>query len=166
MAVEEQGGSGNEAGIHGEGLPGIELDEDEAEPGGAIAFGFGLELAQEGLFEFEDLGDLHGGDEGVGSGDGGIGEQDVFKGVGAGGKDGGTLVDFGRIEQVEDGKMLDGKDFVHAFEAKATFAVEEIGDVGLFEAGLLGEAESGQFTCFDAVPKDFSKIILQDFELH
>jgi hypothetical protein len=26
--------------------------------------------------------------------------------------------------------------------------------------------ETGEFACFDALPKDFSKIILQDFELH
>src|SRR5579871_858183 len=166
MAVEKQGGSGHEAGNHRKGLPGIELDKDETEPGGAIALGFGPELAEEGLLELEDLGDLHGGDEGLGGSDGGLGQQDVLKGVGAGGKDGGALVYFCRIEEVEDGKVLDGKDFVHAFEAETTFAVEEIGDMGLFEAGLLGEAESGQFTCFDAVPEDFSKVILQDFELH
>ncbi len=97
---------------------------------------------------------------------GGIGEHDVFEFVVAGGQDGGTLVDFGRIEQVEDGKMLYGEDFVHAFEAEATLPVEKVGDVGLFKSGLLGEPESGQFTCFDALPEDLAKIILQDFELH
>ena len=62
--------------------------------------------------------------------------------------------------------MLDGEDGVHAFEAEAAFAVEEIGDVGLLESGLLGEPESGEFACFDALPEYFAEIILQDFELH
>jgi hypothetical protein len=26
--------------------------------------------------------------------------------------------------------------------------------------------EAGQFSCFDALPKDLAKVILQDFELH
>jgi hypothetical protein len=26
--------------------------------------------------------------------------------------------------------------------------------------------ETGQFSCFDALPKDLAKVILQDFELH
>jgi hypothetical protein len=26
--------------------------------------------------------------------------------------------------------------------------------------------EAGQFACFDAIPEDLAKIILQDFELH
>ena len=62
--------------------------------------------------------------------------------------------------------MLDGEDFVHAFEAETAFLVEKIGDVGLFESGLLGQPKAGQFACFDALPKDRPQIILQDFELH
>ena len=62
--------------------------------------------------------------------------------------------------------MLDLEDLVHALDAEAAFAVEEIGDVGLFESGLLGEAESGEFTCLNAVPKDFTEIVLQGLELH
>ena len=52
--------------------------------------------------------------------------------------------------------MLDGEDFVHAFEAETALPVEEIGDVGLFESGLLGEPEAGEFTCFDALPRGSS----------
>ena len=57
-----------------------------------------------------------------------------------GGTTGGALVDLGGIEQVEDGEVLDVEDFVHAFDAEAALAVEEIGDVGLFESGLLGKS--------------------------
>src|SRR6266496_5702420 len=105
MAVNEQRGSGREAGMHGEGLAGVELDEDETLPGGAIAQGVGPELVQEGLFELVDFLHMHAGDEGL-SGSGGIGEDDVFEFIGAGRKYGGAFVDFGGIEEVEDGKAL------------------------------------------------------------
>ena len=62
--------------------------------------------------------------------------------------------------------MLHGEYFVHAFEAEAALAVEEVGDVGLFESGLLGEEQATEFACLDALPKHFAEIILQDFELH
>ena len=166
MAVDQQSGSGGKARIHIQGLPGIELDQDKTQPGGAIAFGFGLEFTQEGLLEFEDLDDVHAGDERLGGSMGGVSEQNIFKFVGAGREDGSALVDLGRIEQVEDGKVLDGKNFVHTFEAEAALSVQEVGDMGLLESGLLRQPEAGQFTCFDAVPKDFTKVILQDFELH
>ena len=77
-----------------------------------------------------------------------------------------TLVDFGGIEQVEDGAVLDLEDLVHALDAEAALAVEEIGDVGLFESGLLGQSQPRQFTYFDAIPEDFPESVLQDLELH
>src|SRR5579864_8833045 len=115
MAVEQKHGAGGEAGGHGEGVLGIELDEDEALPGRAGEIGFSLQLAQEAFLELADLLDVHGGDEGLGGGGWGIGEDDIFEIVVAGGKDGGTLVDFGGIEEVEDGKVLNLKNLVHAF---------------------------------------------------
>ena len=166
MAVDQQSCPGHEAGIHGHGLFGIDLDEHEALPAGAIAVGFGFELAQEVFLELKDVFDVHAGDERLGGGSGGVGEQDVFEFIAAGWQDGGTLVDFGGIEQIEDGKVLDGKDFVHAFETEAALPVEEVGDVGLLESGLLREPEAGQLACIDALPEDLAKIILQDFELH
>ena len=144
----------------------IELDEDEALPAGPVAFGFGFELAQEGLFELEDFLDVHAGDERLGGCGGGVGEQNILEFVAAGGKNGGALADLGRVEQVEDGEVLDEQDFVHAFEAEAALLVEEIGDMGLFESGLLGKLESGEFARLDTFPEDLAKIILQDFELH
>jgi hypothetical protein len=166
MAVYEKGCPGQEAGGHAGGLPGVELDEHEAVPAGAVAVGFGFQFVQEGFLELEDVFDLHGGDERLSGSGGGVGEQNVFKFVGAGGQDGGALVDLGGIEQIEHGKMLHGEDFVHAFQAKAALAVEEIGDVGLLESGLLGQVQAGEFSCFDALPEQLAKVILQDFELH
>jgi len=165
MAVDEKRGPGKKAGSHGLGLSGVDPDENEALPGGTVSFGFGLELTEEVLFELEDFLDPHAGDQRL-SGGGGIGEHDVFKFVATGREDGGTLADLGGIEQVEDGEVLDGQDLVHAFDAEAAFLIEEIGDMRLLESGLLGQAEAGQFACFDAVPEDPAQILLQDFELH
>ena len=109
---------------------------------------------------------MHADDEELGGCGGGIGEDDVFEFVVAGGKDGGAFVDLGGIEEVEDREVLDLENFVHAFDAESAFAVEEVGNVGLLESGLLGEAESGQFTCIDAIPKNLAEILLQDSELH
>lgn len=166
MTVDQERGSGEQAGRHSLGVAGIELDQDEALPVGTGAFGFRLQFVQEGFLEFEDVLHMHAGDEGLGGGGGGIGEDDVFEIVGAGGNHGGALVDLGGIEQVEDGEMLDLEDLVHALDAEAALVVEEVGDVGLFESGLKCQAEAGQFTCFNAIPKDFSEIVLQGLELH
>ena len=131
--------------MHGGGIMGVGLDEDEAVPGGPVADDVGFELAEKGLLELEDVFDVHAGDEGQGGGGGGVGEEDVVELVAAGGKDGGALVDFGGIEQVEDGEVLDLEDLVHAFNAEAAFAVEEIGDMGLLESGQLGESKASKF---------------------
>ena len=109
---------------------------------------------------------MHADDEGLGGGDGWFRENDIFKLVGTRGKDGCPTVDLGGIEKIENGKVLDLQNFVHALDAKPALAVQEVGDVSLFESSLLGEAESGQFTCFNAVPKNFAEIVLQNFELH
>ncbi len=166
MAVNQERGSGGEAGRHSLGVARVELDQDEALPVGTGAFDFRLQFVQEGFLELEDGLHVHAGNEGLGGGGGGIGEDDVFEIVGAGGNDGGALVDLGGIEQVEDGEVLDLENLVHTLDAEAAFSIEEIGDVGLFETGLLGKAESGEFTCCDTVAKDFSKIVLQGLELH
>ena len=62
--------------------------------------------------------------------------------------------------------MLNRQDFVHALEAETALAIEEIGDVGLFESGLLRQAETGQVTFFDAVPERVTQILLQYSEFH
>jgi len=165
MAVKQYGGSGSQAGRHGLGLVGIEADEDEALPAGTVALDFGAEAAKEALGEFEDFEDAVGGNEGCDGGSG-VGQQDVFEIVGAGGQDGGAFVDLVGIEKVEDGKMLNRKDLIHAFEREAALAVEEIRDVGLLESGELGEAETGKFAILNALPENFPEVFLQDPKLH
>ncbi|PYX48854.1 MAG: hypothetical protein DMG83_00455 [Acidobacteria bacterium] len=62
--------------------------------------------------------------------------------------------------------MLHIQDFVHAFQAEAALAVEEVGNVRLLEAGLLGEAEAGKIALFNPVPERLAQIFLQRFEFH
>ncbi len=166
MAIDEQGGAGQKAGVHAHAFAGVGFDEDEALPAGTVAFDFRLELLQKTLFEFQDLLDMHAGKEGMGGGDGAVGDEDVLKFVIAGRQDGSALIDFGGVEEIEDGEMLDGEDPIHAFEAEAALAVQEVGDVSLLESGLLGQAKSGEIAVFNAFPKSIAKIFLQDAEFH
>ena len=166
MAIDEERGSRLKAGLHGLGLTGIEADQDEALPCGTSILGIGADAVQEGLLKLEDVFHVHSGDERLVCGDDGAGENDVFEVVRAGRHNGSALVDFVRIEEVEDREVLDLEDFVHAFEAESTLAVEEVGDVGLFESGLLSEADPGKFTCFDTLPEDFTETLLQDLKPH
>lgn len=126
MAVNEQRGSGKKPRVHAHTFPGVGLDHDKAFPLFAIAFNFRLQFFQECFLEFKNFLDVHAGDEGLGSGDGALGEQDVFKLVIAGRKDGGALVDLGGIEQIEHGEVLNGEDAIHALETEATLAIEEV----------------------------------------
>ena len=152
MSVDQQSGAGHETWVCGQGIFGVQLDEDKAVPGGAVPLRLGLELAEECFLELEDVGDPIGGNERGSGGGGRIGEQDVFEFVGTGRQDGGALVDFRGIEQVENGEALDGEDLVHAFDTESALAVEEVGDVGLLESGLLGKPKAGQFSTFNAFP--------------
>src|SRR5437879_4409988 len=62
--------------------------------------------------------------------------------------------------------MLHRQHFVHSFETQAALLVEEIGDVSLLEAGLLGQAQPGKIAFLDAPPKCFAEIILQHSKFH
>ena len=92
--------------------------------------------------------------------------EHIVEVVVAGRSDAGALVDFAGIEQIQNGKALDIQHLVHAFDAQAPFAVEEVGNVGLLEAGISGQAQAGQFAFLDALPERFAQIFLQGPELH
>ena len=166
MAVEQQRCSCRKAGRHRKGFFGSEPDEHETLPCGAVSFGHCLKPSQECFLEFEDIKYVHAGDERLSGRGGGIGKDYVFEFVVAWGKDGGALIDLGGIEEVEYAEVLDGEDGIHAFEAEAALAVEEVGDVGLLESGLLCQPESGQAACFDSPQEDFTKVVLQTAKLH
>ena len=62
--------------------------------------------------------------------------------------------------------MLNIENLVHPFEAKSAFAIEEVGDMGLLEASLLGEPQAGDFPGINAVPERLAKFLLQGPEFH
>ena len=132
----------------------------------AITFDFRLELLQETLLEFQYLLHMHVGKEGTGGGHGRVSEQHVLEFVIARRDDGGAFVDLRGIEQIEYGETLDGEDAVHTFEAETALAIEKVGDVSLFESGLLGKPEAGEIAFLNALPKSVAEIFLQDSEFH
>ena len=166
MAIDEERGCGLKAGLHGLGIPGIEADQDEALPGRMVALRILADAMQEGFLELENVLDVHVRDVRLDRGECRVDKNDILEVIRARRRDGSALIDFFRIEEVKHRQVLDMEDLVHTFEAKPALAVEEVGNVGLFESGLLGEAESGKFPFFDALPEDFTKILLQYFELH
>ena len=62
----------------------------------------GAQVVQEVLLELEDFLHVPAVDQGLSRGSGGVGEQNVFEFIAAGGQNGGAFVDFGGIEQIED----------------------------------------------------------------
>lgn len=166
MAIDEDGGAGEKAGIHAHAVASVHADHDEALPGVAGRLHGGAEALEESLFELEDVFDVGAGDEGFGGGDDGIDDENIFEGIVTGGRDAGALVDFSGIEQVEDGDTEDGEDVVHTFETETALAVEEVGYVGLLESGEVGELEARELTSFDAGPNKFAQIFLKRAESH
>lgn len=62
--------------------------------------------------------------------------------------------------------MLHVQHFVHGFDAEATLAVEKIGDVGLFKAGLIGQSQARQIAIPDPLKQGLSEVVLKAFEFH
>ncbi len=95
-----------------------------------------------------------------------VGDDDVVEFILARREDPSALVDFGGIDEIEHREMLHVENFVHAFEAEATLTVEEVGDVGLLEAGLLRQTKAGEFSSVNALPKDSTEIFLKHAKFH
>src|SRR6266478_2609527 len=66
MAVDQERGAGQQAGIHAHAFAGVHLDEHESLPLLAITLGFRFQLLQEAFLEFQDFLDVHAGDEWLG----------------------------------------------------------------------------------------------------
>src|SRR5271157_4537361 len=81
-------------------------------------------------------------------------------------EDRGALVDFGRVDKIQHRKMLYVQNFVHAFQAEPALAVQEVGDVGLPEAGLVRQTQASEFPCINALPKNGAEIFLKHAEFH
>ena len=62
--------------------------------------------------------------------------------------------------------MLNGEDAIHTLKTEAAFAIEEVGDVGLFKSGLLRQTEAGEIAFLNALPKSVAEVVLQNAEFH
>ena len=69
-------------------------------------------------------------------------------------------------QKLIDGDVLGCEDAVEAFEGEGAFAVEEVGDVGLLESCLVGEARAGEGSAFDAAEELDAKEFVQVLEVH
>ena len=166
VAVEKKIRTGQEAGVHAHAFAGVGFDKDETFPLLAIAFDFGFQLLEKSLLELQNFLNVHPSEQRMSGGDGGFGEEDVLKLVVARRKNGSALVYFGGIEEIENGQMLNCENPVHAFNAEAALTVQEVRNVSLFEASLLGQAEAGEVAFLDPLPKCIAQIFLQHPELH
>jgi hypothetical protein len=166
VAIEEEGSSGEHTGVHAHAFSRVYLDDNKALPGIVVPLNVFAEATEEGSFELQDLFDVHVHDKRFVSGNLRGGDDDAFEFVGAGGDDGGAFVYFGRVKQVEHGNVLDGKDLVHAFEAESALAIQEVGDMGLFESGLSRQVKAGQIAFIDALPESLAEIVLKGPEFH
>src|SRR6266852_4670241 len=72
----------------------------------------------------------------------------------------------GGRDEIQHREMLHVQDLVHAFQAESALAVQEVGDVGLLEAGLLRQTQASEFPSVDAFPEGFAEIFLKHAEFH
>lgn len=103
MAVDEKRGAGQQTGVHAHAFAGISFNYHKAFPLVPIAFNFRFQLLEKCFLKFEDFPDVHTGDQGLSGGDGSVGDQNILEFVIAGWEDGGALVDFGGVEEIENG---------------------------------------------------------------
>ena len=143
MAVDQKKSARSQTRVHRQSFVRVESDQNEALPIGVLGMAVRLNAVEEGFLELEDFFHVHAGNKGLAGSNGGVSQDDVLELVGAGRKDRGPFVDLCRIEEIEDRKVLNLKDLVHALKAEPAFSVEEVRDMSLLESGLLGEAESG-----------------------
>jgi len=62
--------------------------------------------------------------------------------------------------------ILRGEDAVQTFEREGAFAIKEVGNVRLLEAGLLGETAAGEGTALDAAEKFETEEFVEVLEGH
>ena len=166
VTIEEQNRPRRSTGIHAQPLFCIGLDDHEALPTGAAAFRLSFQAFQESLLELGHLLHMHPENCWFGGGDVRICDGDVIEVVGAGTKAGGSFIDLSRVDEVQHGQTLDAENFIHGFETQAPLVVEEIGDMGLLETGLLRQAQASEFARVDALTNNIAEIVLQRTKFH
>jgi hypothetical protein len=166
VAVEDGDGAGGDERIHGGGLLGVGADGEEALPVGVFGGRTGAVVVEAGGGDLDGFDDGRGGDAGFIHGSGGRDDGHDLDGVAGRSREGGLRR--GEIERQDlvDGEVLRGEDAVETFEGKGAFAIEEVGNVGLLEAGLLGEAAAGEGTAFDAAKEFDAEELMQVLKVH
>jgi len=163
VAVEDGDGSGGEEGVHGGGLLGVGADGEEALPVGVAGGGAGAVVVQAGGGDLDGFDDGGRGDAGLVHGGGGGDDGDDFYWVAGLCR---SCRGYVERENLVHGEVLGAKDAVEAFEGESSFAVEEVGDVGLLEASLLGETGSGEGASFDAAEEFETEEFMQVLKIH
>src|ERR1700736_2895211 len=102
MAIEQKRGAGQQAWIHAHSLAAINLDKHETLPAFAIAFGFGLEFAQEVFFELQDFSYIHARDQRLGGRNSSVSQQNILELIATRRQDRGAFVDLGWIKEIQD----------------------------------------------------------------
>ena len=116
--------------------------------------------------EVEGFDDGRGGDARLGEGGGRADDGDARHGVCGGAGDGDGRGSEIEREELIDGELLRSEDAIEAFERESAPAVEEVGDVGLAEAGELGETSSGEGAGLDAAGEFLTKEFVEIGEVH
>lgn len=65
-----------------------------------------------------------------------------------------------------DGEVLGCEDSIETVEREGSFAVKEVRDMGLAEAGLLGESRAGEGVLVDAADEFETKALVQIGKVH
>ena len=164
VAVEHGDGSGGEEGFHGGGLLGVGANGQKALPVGVAGGRAGAIVVEARGRDLNGFDDGCGGDAGFVHGGGGGDDGDDFNGfAGLRGSSSGGEVE---REDLVYGEVLGGEDAIEAFKGEGSFAVEEVGDVGLLEACLLGETSAGESASFDAAEEFEAEELVQVLKIH
>ncbi len=166
MAVEDNDCAGGDEGLHGGGVSGIGAQGEEAMPVGLVLGAPGAIFVEPRRGDGDALDDGMGGDDGVVHGDGGGDERDRLDLALVRWDGCGLKVDCAGRQDLGDGEVLGGEDAVETVEGEGPFAIEEVRDMCLAEAGLLGEARAGEGVGVDA-PEEFNpEVLVEVGEVH
>ena len=118
------------------------------------------------LLELEKIADVLALDHGHSRGDFRFRKRHIFEVTLRSGDTAGALVEFFAAKQVVDREVLCSEDAVHPLNAEGPLAIQEVGDVGLLEPGLLGEAKSRELSSVNPLPRQAAQLPLKTTCIH
>ena len=163
MAVDEKGGAGQDARVHGEAGIGVGLDDDEAMPTAARSVHVRLEAAEEALFELEHVNEVALGEYGLCGGVERGDERDVLIFA-----EGGSIGVSGLVggDEVVNGDLHGAEDGVETLDAESAAVIEEVGDVSLAESSVAREGGPGEFAGVDSLANQAAEGIFEVCNQH